>query len=370
MLGPMEDNFVEIAHTRLQNSQATLLEDTRRQARAVAEKLRRLMERRLVDGFVRECHGDLHLSNLALIDSTVTAFDCLEFNANLRWIDTMSDVAFLFMDCHVRNRSDLAYGFLDGYLDGSGDYEGARLLGYFCAYRSMVRAKVAALRHEQTQDEVEAQRFLMHVRWAHDWLARPPGGLVLMCGLSGSGKSHLAERLVVTLPALRLRSDVARKALAGLASLQRSDSPIDAGLYAAENTEQVYAWLEDCAAALLLMGERVILDATFIEKARRTRLIERASRLGVRVSVLYCQAPDEVLRERIGQRSAMGGDPSEADLTVLERQLERLQPPEADEPVIQVDTSVEMTPDRVRTLVHQLLDRKSDEDPAGNSLSS
>ena len=356
MLAPMEDNFTEIAHTRLHDDHAQLLSSTLEMARRSAEQLRGLMQRRLLEGAVRECHGDLHLSNLALIDSTVTAFDCLEFNANLRWIDTMSDVAFLFMDCHVRGRTDLAYGFLDGYLDESGDYEGARLLGYFCAYRSMVRAKVAALRHVQSAEDAEARRFLTHLHWAHDWLARPAGGLVLMCGLSGSGKSYLAERLVVALPALRLRSDVARKARAGLASAERSGSPIDEGLYSAENTEQIYAWLEDSAVALSQMGERVILDATYLERTHRARLIDRAAELGVPVRVLYCQAPDEVLRARITQRKAQGSDASEADLTVLDRQLQRFQVPGADEPVILVDTALELTPARLNNLVDRLQD--------------
>lgn len=360
ILGPMEDNFLEIAHTSLNEKHARLLEETQTLARASAETLRSLMARRLTRGHVRECHGDLHLANLAFIEGEVSAFDCLEFNANLRWIDTMSDVAFLFMDCHVRDRQDLAYGFLDGYLDESGDYEGARLLGYFCAYRSMVRAKVAALRHEQsledpTQADVQAQQCLVHIRWACDWLSRPPGRLVLMCGLSGSGKSHLAGMLVTELPALRLRSDVARKRQAGLAASSRSQSPMDAGLYATGRTEQVYAALADAALALVETGEHVIVDATFIESARRRKLLERASALGVQSCVLYCTAPVEILRERIAAREATGADPSEATLEVLDRQIERLQPPGGDEPAITVDMGPRLSVDRVRAIAERVL---------------
>ncbi|MCB1685077.1 MAG: AAA family ATPase [Pseudomonadales bacterium] len=360
MLGPMEDNFLEIARTSLHRQHDSLLEETRTLARVTAEALRALMARRLTEGRVRECHGDLHLANLALIEGEVSAFDCLEFNANLRWIDTMSDVAFLFMDCHVRDRQDLAYGFLDGYLDESGDYEGAGLLGYFCAYRSMVRAKVAALRHEQSREnpsaaQDQAQRCLTHILWARRRLDRPRGRLVLMCGLSGSGKSHLAGMLVTELPALRLRSDVVRKVQAGLTASSHSQSPTDAGLYEAGKTERVYAALGDAAMALLETGEHVILDATFIEGARRRQLLERAAALGVRACVLYCTAPVEVLRERISAREAAGADPSEATLEVLDRQIERHQPPGADEPAITVDMGSRISTERVRALAAQVL---------------
>jgi aminoglycoside phosphotransferase family enzyme/predicted kinase len=355
IVGPVEDNFAEIANTSQQQRHDALLAQTLELTRGASQRLRPLMEKRLTSGSVRECHGDLHLSNLALIDGVVTAFDCLEFNANLRWIDTMSDVAFLFMDCHVRGRADLAYAFLDGYLDESGDYEGAGLLGYYCAYRSMVRAKVAALRFEQERTESIADRFLNHLRWAHDWLRRPSGQLVLMCGVSGSGKSYVAERLVGRLPAVRLRSDVARKHLLGLPSETRSDSALDAGLYDPAHTQKVFSWLEECASSLLISGEHVIVDATFIEQSRRQRMLDRAAAQGAGACILYCQAPLDVLRSRILARQDAGIDASEATLAVLEQQLSRLQAPDDREPVIVIDTDCELTAEQIDALVAQVL---------------
>ena len=360
LLGPVQDNFADIARTSQQQRHGALLAVTLELARGAAERLRPLMGKRLTNGAVRECHGDLHLSNLALIDGVVTAFDCLEFNANLRWIDTMSDVAFLLMDCHVRGRADLAYAFLDGYLNESGDYEGAGLLGYYCAYRSMVRAKVAALRFEQERTESIADRFLTHLNWAHDWLRRPSvrsetGRLVLMCGVSGSGKSYVAERLVSRLPAVRLRSDVARKHLLGLASEARPDSALDAGLYDPVHTDRVFSWLEECASSLLISGEHVIVDATFIEQSRRQRMLDRAAAQGSQACILYTQAPLDVLRSRIRARQNAGIDASEATLAVLEQQLSRLQAPDDREPVIVVDTGSELTTERIDALVAQVL---------------
>lgn len=354
-IGPAEDNFSEIAATGLQAPNAGMLVAASASARKVAQALRSLMEERMMGGLVRECHGDLHLSNLVLIEDQVTAFDCLEFNPNLRWIDPVSDVAFLFMDCYVRGRSDLAYAFVDAYLDASGDYQGARLLAYFAAYRSIVRAKVAALRWQQQADDECAARFLTHLRWAHDWLLRPPGALILMCGVSGSGKSYLARRLLTQLPALRLRSDVARKALAGLAPDADSESPVDGGLYEPAQLDRVYVYLADLAITLLKAGENVIVDATFITRARRQQFLELARQMEVKALILYRDSPVEVLRQRVLKRKAAGKDASEATLAVLRQQLDRFEIPVEPEPVIAVDTCQELSAAQIQSLVETIL---------------
>ena len=241
VFGPVRDNFVEIGKTGLADRHQALIERTRDGAEQLGEVLLERFASRLADGRIRECHGDLHLSNLALVDGRVTAFDCLEFNENLRWIDTISDVAFLFMDCHVRGQLGCAYAFLDGYLDAAGDYAGMVVLPYFAAYRSVVRAKVAALRWAQEADAAGEEKFLEHLGWAAGFLERPPGRLIITCGLSGSGKSVLATRLVPELPAIRLRSDVARKTLAGLDALDSSGSEVAEGLYGAEQSTRLAA---------------------------------------------------------------------------------------------------------------------------------
>lgn len=355
MFGPVEDNFEEILGTALATRHAALVTSAHAGARRTGEALRPLFDARMRGGAVRECHGDLHLSNLALIDGVVTAFDCLEFSENLRWIDTISDLAFLFMDCHFRGEVALAYRFLDGYLGRSGDYQGVRLLPYFAAYRSVVRAKVAALRWVQAPDDDGEARFAAHLRWADGWLSRRPGRLVLTCGLSGSGKSHLAAQLLPLLPAVRLRSDVARKTLAGLDVLADSGSGIDTGLYDAATSERTFAWLVEVAGALLLAGEHVIVDATFIERALRDRFVALASGLGSRATILHCDAPLEVLETRLSARQAEGSDPSEADVAVLRYQLERFGAPAADEPVLRVDTSERLPAARLAELAAAIL---------------
>ena len=317
----------------------------------LSRRLLPLLGDRVEKGFVRECHGDLHLSNLALIDGRVMAFDCLEFNPNLRWIDTISDVAFLFMDCHERGHSDLAYAFLDGYLNSSGDYSGTELLGYFSAYRSMVRAKVAALRWQQEHSADAAARFVKHTVWAARRLERPHGRMVLMCGLSGAGKSYVAERLVPQLPAIRLRSDVARKALAGLTADARSDSPVGGGLYDPVLSNAVFEYIDHVAEVLLADGENVIIDATFIERARRESFIALAKRVGAQVRIVYCRAPVKALRERIESRASMKADASEATSAVLDLQLTKFEAPCPPEPVIELETSAVLSADDLASLL-------------------
>jgi aminoglycoside phosphotransferase family enzyme/predicted kinase len=347
VFGPVEDNFSEIAKTGLALQHADLLLKAHERARSVGNSLRSLLNERMTGGFIRECHGDLHLANLARIDGGITAFDCLEFNANLRWIDTLSDVAFLFMDCHERNRADLAYAFLDGYLDTCGDYRGAPLLGFYAAYRSVVRAKVAALRWAQNQEKDAALRFVRHIEWAHARLASPPGKLILMCGLSGSGKSTVADRLVPRIPAIRLRSDVARKTLAGLTARAKTASPIGGGLYDPQRSDAVFEFLADVAEALLRGGDNVIVDATFITRGRRNQFHALAKRVDTKVCVILCDAPIDILRERIRARSTANDDPSEATLEVLDAQLKKFESPGTDESVIQLNTGKPLDDDEL-----------------------
>jgi len=354
IFSPVGDNFADIATTGLQAAHDSLLTRTRELSSALGNSLRPLILNRMQTGWVRECHGDLHLSNLAFIDKKVTAFDCLEFNPNLRWIDTICDIAFLFMDCHERKRSDLAYAFLDGYLDISGDYRGAELLGYYSAYRSMVRAKVAALRWEQEHSTDAETRFVQHSTWAKNFLERPLGKLFLMCGLSGAGKSYAAERLVPMLPAIRLRSDVARKSLAGLATHTRTDSPVAGGLYHPRQSDRVFGHLAEVAEALLRAGDNVIVDATFIKRARRAEFAEVARRLGTTIRIIYCNAPLALLKERIKARSTTADDASEATLEVLDRQLAEFEPPDSSEPVIELASGAEPGADTVRALLREL----------------
>ena len=191
--------------------------------------------------------------------------------------------------------------------------------------------------------------------WAGRCLTRPPGKLVLTCGLSGSGKSYLAARLLPQLPAVRLRSDVARKKLAGLDVLEESGSGIDTGLYDPARSDETFDYLIETAGALLLAGEHVIVDATFIDRSRRDRFVALAEGLGSRAVILFCDAPAALLESRLAGRTTAGGDPSEADADVLAWQQARFDRPGDGEPVIRVDTGREVDAAVIAQLVRRIL---------------
>jgi predicted kinase len=274
---------------------------------------------------VRECHGDLHLENLLLLDGAFVPFDALEFNPNLRWIDVANDIAFLAMDLMARGRVDLAYTALNSWLEETGDYASLAVMRFYLVYRSMVRAVVTAIRRRQgagsgpgDSARLEAARY---IELAARLVDTPPSRLLLMHGLSGSGKTWRSERLVAALPALRVRSDLERKRLQGLAAGQQVVGEVGAGLYGAEVTGRTYRRLEECCATGLRAGFDMIADATFLQREHRARFLALAESLGVAFGIVDCAAPREVLEARIRERAARRQDASDADLAVLAHQL-------------------------------------------------
>jgi len=292
------------------------------------DKLSPLLWQRRDQGKVRECHGDLHLSNLLrLADGSVTAFDCIEFSPDLRWIDVLNDAAFLVMDLLDRSRQDLAFAFLNAYLEETGDHEGLRALPYFIAYRSMVRAKVALLQAAQAiarADRDEAvERAREHIDLAVGMAATRPASLVITHGLSGSGKSWLSRQLSVLLPAIWLRSDVERKRLHGLPRMADSKSAAGQDLYSSAASQATYGRLRDLAGVALAAGFNVLVDAAFLEQERREAFRDLALERSARFRILDCTAPEATLEERVRQRRDHGTDPSEADVGILHRQLQQ-----------------------------------------------
>ncbi len=278
-----------------------------------------VIEDRREQGQVRECHGDLHLGNMVLLDGRITLFDCLEFNPELRWIDTISEMAFVAMDIQARGFAGLGWRFINRYLQASGDYRGVAVLRYYLVYRALVRAKVEALR--SAEDAASASRYkasIDYIELAHRWAEDRRPGIILMHGLSGSGKSTVAARLVEELGAIQIRSDIERKRLHGLDADARSNSAPGGGIYTAEASAATYDRLRRLAKFIIDAGFCVIVDAAFLHTEERARLLGleiegRCNRL-----ILHCDAPPGELRRRILART---DDPSEANLDVLERQL-------------------------------------------------
>ena len=303
-------------------------------SKAEHQRLTPLMRERKRNGMIRECHGDLHLGNLAWVNGQLLIFDCLEFSPALRWIDIISEVAFCFMDLLHHQHRDLAMRFLNAWLEISGDYEGMALLRYYAVYRAMVRAKVAALRAGQTGAEnADTNRAEVSacLQLAEQLSQAIPAQLWITHGLSGSGKTTLTQSLLQERGMIRLRSDVERKRLAGFEALVRSNGGVNEGLYTQDASRRTYAHLAHLAETLLDAGWPVIIDAAFLARWQRDLFHEIAQRRGINFQILDIQADPATLRERVSQRAAQGKDASEADLRVLQHQLETAQPLDADE---------------------------------------
>jgi hypothetical protein len=298
------------------------------------------LERRRESGSIREGHGDLHLENLAYWDKRIIAFDALEFDPALRWIDVIDETAFVTMDLIAHDRRDLAFCFLNRYLEITGDYAGLELLRFYMVHRALVRAKVRAIKAAQAPDERPADAQRPYVSIAREFLAPKATRLLITHGLSGTGKTTLTQQLIGLLPAVRVRSDIERKRRAGLDERARSRSPLGAGLYTQGSTESTYAALADHAETGLAAGLDIIVDATFLHRAERQRFASVAARAGAKLVILDFQASDEVLRNRLAERQRHARDASEATLEVLEHQRthrENLTPAER-EHAITIDT--------------------------------
>ncbi len=285
---------------------------------------RSVFEQRKDQRCVRECHGDLHLGNIARVDGALTFFDCIEFSDDLRWIDVINEAAFLAMDLAAGGRCDYAHRFVNAYLEAGGDYAGLAVVRFYAVYRALVRAMVLLMRIAQAGEppqSVLVDEFRRHFEVASAFARPPAPALFLMHGLSGSGKTAVAQVMVESLGAVRLRSDVERKRLVGLESAARSVSPIDGGLYAGDMTQATYETLQVLARTGLRAGFPVIVDATFMKRAQRQAFAGVAHEAGAPFAIVSLTAPEAILRERILARAAVGIDASEASLAVLDLQM-------------------------------------------------
>jgi len=323
---PMLENFSQVESTLSEIMVNAALEELKQWTGQQLRQLTPLLCSRKQDGFIRECHGDLHLANVTCYQNRVMLFDCLEFNPELRWIDQISDIAFLIMDLDAFGRSDLGFRFLNTWLQQTGDYAGVPLLRLYLVYRAMVRAKVAAIQHAQHPNEGHLEQCQHYLELATSYTQRPATPLMITHGLSGSGKSSISQLILEQLGAIRVRSDVERKRLHGLSFDARSKSSVEGDLYSAPASEATYQRLATIAQKVTAGGYPVIIDATFLKSVQRQQFNNTAREIGVPFIILHFHAPEALLRQWIIERNIKGGDPSEADISVLEHQIKTQEP--------------------------------------------
>ena len=321
-----------------------LLERLETWTNASLARLEPLIQSRRQIGAVRECHGDLHARNIVRWRQQWLPFDCLEFDPELRWIDVMSDTAFLFMDLASRRREDLACEFMSRYLEETGDYAGLRLLPLYATYSALVRAKVDALGAENAGDAERValeNRLTERLATAVRFMDAGPPAIVIMHGVTASGKSWLSEQLVPAIHALRIRSDLERKRLEGVAPLARRIFGVGEGAYGVASTQATYEQMHELADSALDGNCRVVIDATFLDPEHRDIFRRLALRRQCPFLIVTCTSDATTLASRLQTRARNDLDPSEATQAVLDRQLQAQQPLTDEELLhaIPVDTS-------------------------------
>ncbi|MGB5736226.1 MAG: AAA family ATPase [Thiohalocapsa sp.] len=336
VVAPMRENFAQLRSGCGDPSIRAAVGRLERWTELWFLRLRDRLEERRQGGSIRECHGDLHRGNIAIIDAEPVIFDCIEFSPQLRWIDTMSEVAFLVMDLQEAGEIALARRALNRYLELTGDYRGLALLRFYQVYRAMVRAKVIGIRLAQGvlqgSQRSEARAELRgYLRLCRTIAVRRRPRLIIACGLSGSGKTRLGNALRERLALIHIRSDVERKRLFGLTPDARTASPPGEGIYDADAGQRTYARLLELAREMLLWRYSVLVDATFLKARQRKEFRRLASEVGCGFAILALDAPEAVLRRRVTARSASTTDASEAGQTVLDLQLAAREPIDADE---------------------------------------
>ncbi|MFN0054102.1 MAG: AAA family ATPase [Planctomycetales bacterium] len=299
-------------------------------------ELQPTIEWRAAQGVPRDTHGDLHLDHVYLFPdrpspSDLVIVDCIEFTERFRYTDPVADMAFLAMDLSFHGRPDLAKSFCDAYFEAAEDQTGRALLPLYLSYRAAVRGKVDGL--TLIEPEIpESERNAALARARGHWLLalhpleeplRRPW-LILISGLPGSGKSTLAQGLAAAVGAKVIRSDVVRKELAGLSPTSSAPVPPGGGLYSADWNDRTYAECLRRAEQRLFLGERVIIDATFVEEGRRRVFLEAAVRWGVPALWLLCDSPSELIRQRLAARHS---DASDADWTIYQTAAQRWESP-------------------------------------------
>jgi uncharacterized protein len=318
-------NLEELAHDRAEAIAPAGLAELERFLHRTIELRWSLLNRRARGGRVCEGHGDLRCEHVSLAGDTIAIIDCVEFSEGLRYVDVASEVGFLAMDLDRLGAHGLADELVGAYREASGDADLPLLVPLYKIHRALVRAKVESLTSRDlaiapAQRDAAALAARGYVELALDLAREARPALVVVCGLSGSGKSTVARRLADRLGFHWLRSDEIRKGLAGVAPTKRLSDNYAAGAYSPEFTRRTYGALLDAASARLREGAGVILDATFAAPAYRAAALALAERAGVPPLFVECSASHEEIVRRLERRARNAAEISDAGIAIYMRQ--------------------------------------------------
>lgn len=300
-----------------------ILHDLKKWINEESTNLAATFNARKAAGFIRECHGDLHLRNIVLFKDRVTPFDGIEFNKNLSFIDVINDIAFLLMDLDDHGRHDLSRLFLNRYLSSTGDYAGLAVLNYYRVYRAMVRAKVAGLRLLQlgyNNDALDAE-IENYLQLALCYIQPKKAKLIICYGSSGSGKTFISQLLIEKTEIIHIRSDVERKRIINVDSIHENSTRIKNGIYNEKSSDVTYSHLLHLSETVLKAGYSVLVDAAFLQKKQRQLFFSYVHSNNVPFRILHCIADLELQHQRLNERTLEGKDASDADTEILEYQI-------------------------------------------------
>ena len=338
IFAPVKDNFQALKALAIAQPHLDTLEHIEKWSTNTFNHLRSIMQQRKDSGHVRACHGDLHLGNIVMLKNEPVIFDCIEFNESFRYTDFINDVAFLAMDLEHLGKASLANHFVNRYFEISMDYDGIALLRFYKCYRAVVRAKVTGLLLDQ-QNSPDAKNehlqsdFAAFLALAKSYTESQKPELMIMMGPSGSGKTLYSEELLTKQAAFRLRSDVLRKQLFGLDPLTKTTPLQKESLYCVEATQTLYQRLQTLAAQLIQHGYSVIIDATCLKEWQRSLFHEVAKKQHITFKIYLFVCQIDVLEQRIIDRATYG-DVSDADLSVLAKQMDEAEPLNDDEEML------------------------------------
>jgi aminoglycoside phosphotransferase family enzyme/predicted kinase len=321
----VQENFRTLDEAKFGENVRRCLQEIQHWSDEQFEDLSPFMQSRRENGFVRDCHGDVHLGNIALHEGAVKIFDCIEFNEEYRQIDVINELAFLTMDLHHRNNSPLARRAVNRYVTRTGDHAGLKLLDYYRCYRAMVRAKIDYLDEENSLQETER-----YIQTAHHYTQNRPRGLLLTHGFSGTGKTTETEELIERYGAVRIRSDVERKRLAGVPFTEEPTEIDEEELYSTDMTDRTYSELLRRGRTILESNFPVVVDATFLKETNRRKFRQLAEEMNVPFGVIRFGLPEETIRNRLQKRSRTKSV-SDAGVDVFEQQQSQVEPVSEDE---------------------------------------
>ena len=340
---PMLDNFTSCYKLTKDPKVISKLKRLEQWTKQELNNLQPILESRKDNGFIRNCHGDLYLNNMVLINGKPTIFDCIDFNEDFYWIDVINDIAFLMMDLIACKQYFLASAFINKYLTLTGDHQGLTLLKFYMVYRAMILAKITLL----GDSAKTLESFATYINLADTLIKPEEPVLILMHGFSGSGKSSLGRKLCPYLNAIQVCSDIERKRLFKAKALP------DEQLYSENTTSLTYNYLSSTAEMLLQAGYTTIIDATFLQQSKRQQFIEKAHAVNAKIIIVDVTADQEVLEKRLDNRN-QDISISDANVDVLHMQQQHHEPLTTEELKYTIPAVAPRTKPKLEKLVYQI----------------